>query len=564
MINSFNSNDKTEQVNIGVDQNKKNKTDGSNKTTLDVTQKRRLGNVASVWFGDDLVKFFQSDFKKQIKQIEDIELEETKEKLEIIKKEEVKKVEEKKAKKKKSIRSTFRKIRILMHIASFVSKLYDNFKKFKKETDSIISKHFKNQGFTLKDVLTDEPTRDLFVAELEEAINEIALSFYHTVLIDSISPTLEFVTKMALEKLLSVMDDLRDKIQEAEDVVEDKIESKLAKQRIKNFAKNMTGKNLGKFARLSKDAKILYTAGKLTYTVGKGLVATQVEAVGRKIATKTGQKIATKVAVMAGKTAAKAAVHAAIHAAALSSLATGPGVIVGAALEIGLLLYDAWDITTSFLEAQEMYDKAESELHRFGVRMIKMGEEIEKLSLDNEITSKVAILKAYNSVTPEMMREMQTRGISLTQLKIEKYLKIYERYNSDISNIINDFSKEDEFEPDEVIAIKERNLDFRQYRSYRFVIAKWAAFFKTFTEKFNVLFTEINSLIPKVEKNIDIEEKPFNEKQYNIKENKIIQYNKLNKKGMTDKMLTIKYLKARKLRVQKIRTIHFLAFLRNS
>lgn len=560
MINGFNKNKSNKQC-IKTKKDK-NKVDGSNKTILNTTQKIRIFKIANAMLGDDFAKFLQNGFYKQLKKIEAIELEETKEKIEAVKNEVAEQEKVKKEKKKFSIRSGMRKIRILMHVVNFAIKIYDNFKKFKKETDSIIAKHFKDQGFTLKDVLTDEATRDLFLAELESAINEIAISFYKNVLINSIAPTLEFITKMALEKVLTFLDNLRDKIEAAEDVLEDKIESTIAKNRLKKFAKNMTGKKLGYFSRLARDSKILYHGGKVVYNLGKGAIAQETEIIAKKLAKKGAQKVLTKVAVAAGKTAAKAAVHAAIHAAAVSSLATGPGAVVGAALELGLLVYDVWDFTTSYLEAQEMYEKAEGELHNFGVGMIKMSKEIEKLTLNNEIIDQVEKLKGYSGITPQMVAEMRSRGISLEELKIEKYLKIYERYNSDLSNIINDFSNEDEFEPDEIIALKERNLDYKQYRSYKFVISKWANFFKKFTDGFSDLFTKIIDLIPKVESPIEIEDKEIEDKEYIRKENKIEIYKKENK--IPDKLTNLKLFKAKKLSAQKKRTFAFSMISRNN
>lgn len=286
MINGFNDENKTEELNIEIDQNEKNKADGSNKTILNVTQKRRIANIANVLFDDNAKKFFETDFENHLKKIEDIELEQTKEAVNIIKEEAEEEVKEKKNKKKTSFKKRMRQFRMVSHLLKFITDIYNNFKKFGKESNSIIQRHFYDKGFSIRGVLTDKNERKLFIDEVFKAMEEIAYAFYYSILLETIQPTIEFFTKIILEKVL----DFLDKISEALDAGEDALEkfglTEAAKNEISEFSRQLKGKNLGKGAKtiISSTEKAVSKSKKVSKAAQIGKKALTVVRTAKKAA----------------------------------------------------------------------------------------------------------------------------------------------------------------------------------------------------------------------------------------------------------------------------------------
>lgn len=517
MINSFNSNDKTEQANIGVDQNKKNKTDGSNKTALDVTQKRRLGNVANVWFGDDLVKFFQSDFKKQIKQIEDVELEETKQKLEIIKKEEVKKVEKKKAKKKMSLKRMMKMFRIMTHIIKLIMDLKENFEKFKGDTHSIFQRYFAGEDYTVKGILTDEKERSRFVKSLKAALKETVKSFYENMIINSLIPLLEFLCKMILEKIIDILSAITDKAEA--------------------------------IASLSGASELLKTFAK-----------------------KLGKVLIKKAAKFLAKTLAK---QAAAHAVAAGAAATGIGAPVAAAIEIGLWLWTLYDVAMLVKEGIDALEKLKEAGYRFGTELVEAGNAMQAMVMDGTIDAYLDNFGVVAAgVLPDSLSQFRDSILKFHN-KVATYKNLFNHYSSNIDNIINEFDDETKFDEDELKALSTMK-DKEKYRPYRFLISHYAKFFKKFKETASLTFEIIKGMFPDLNlfadiKNIEINAKAKISKLYvndddeddfrrePYKADNIL---KRNNKRLEIKLFNFNGLKYKKLKVHRNRTELFVKCLK--
>lgn len=382
MINGFKDENKTDELNIEVDQNKKNKTDGSSRTILNVTQKRRIANIANVLFDDNARKFFETDFENHLKKIEDIELEQTKEAVNVIKEEAEKEVKEKKNKKKTSFKKRMRQFRMVSHLLKFITDIYNNFKKFGKESSSIIQRHFYDKGFTIRGVLTDKNERDRFVLELKGALNDTVQSFYENLILNSFFPLLELIVKIGLENLLTLLDDIRDKA----DII-------------------MSG--IGKFA-------------------GKRLLKTFAKKVATKLAAKAGIKLGIQ---MIG------------HTIAAASAGTVVGAPVAAVIEAALWAWTIYDMITAYAEMREMYKDAVKAFNAIGKKFIDIGNTIKELAENSEFLqyiSKSGKIDVSYKNPAQFLSYLKNNNISPADLPILRFNQLYEKYTK-IDNIILDF-----------------------------------------------------------------------------------------------------------------------------
>lgn len=538
MINGFNDENKTEELNIEVDQNEKNKADGSNKTILNVTQKRRIANIANVLFDDNAKKFFETDFENHLKKIEDIELEQTKEAVNIIKEEAEEEVKKKKNKKKTSFKKRIRQFRMVSHLLKFITDIYNNFKKFGKESNSIIQRHFYDKGFTIRGVLTDKNERDRFVLELKEAIEEVAYSFYYNIFVESIQPTIELFVKLATEQVLIVFDKIHEAIEAAGDELEDMLENygikHEAKKRLKNLANKLKGKNISKNVKASfKTIKTVKNQTKLAKTL-------------KTIKT---VKTTTK-AIKTAKTAvnvARAAEVVAVGGAAGAAETFGISLIIAGIIEGALWAWTAYN-------AAEITKAVISMLHGVGELSLEIAEHVERAMENFEGLENIEDLIYKFSLNGEDLLKALRNDKEYANKKVNKFIDLYETYNDNIDLIIKNFNNSKNFEEDEIIALKLKNLNSNDYYPQLFVISKWASFFKDFIDKFSLLMKNVNSelLLALTYKN-DIVQINYNEATEKIINIKPIPNNSIEKikNNIVDKLLTLLYKKSRKFRLNK-------------
>lgn len=216
MINGFDK--ESEEKVLYIDPNEKSKIDEKNKNTvLPLKQKKRIGNIASIFFSIDAVKnIFKKDFVKYVDKIEEQEV--TQSITQII--DEVKDdIKEKKKKKKTSLRSSIRKYRMMIRFYAFAKKVFDNFKKFQKHAHEILDKHSKTDDVTLMEALKDETKRKKYIEQKKKLFGDIIMAFFNDVIKGSVIPAIEFIIRMIVDSLLEVFRKINELIEKFGDAI---------------------------------------------------------------------------------------------------------------------------------------------------------------------------------------------------------------------------------------------------------------------------------------------------------------------------------------------------------
>ena len=327
MINGFNSNDKTDKKLLHIDANKKSKVDDKGvKTNLLSNQNKRIANIANEFFSlTEVKKSFEKNF---VKFIDNVQEQEVTEAVKVIKKEAEEEAEEeqekKKKKKKRSARATMRKYRMIMRFYTFAMKVYDNFKKFQRRAHEIIDRFSGGDNVTLKEAMTDEAKRKIFIQQKSKMFKELIVAFFDDVIMGSVIPLIELIIKMIVDSLLEFFKKFHDIIVEIKEKLGDKALDFLSSR---------------KGIKLTKKAFTKLASSRL----GKG--------VGKLLA-----KVVAK--------------QAALHAVAAGLAATGVGAIAAGALEVGLWIWTAYDVVSAVYDTYEAYQTGKRLWYEGGKRII--------------------------------------------------------------------------------------------------------------------------------------------------------------------------------------------------
>lgn len=209
-----------------------------------------------------------------------------------------------------------------------------------------------------------------------------------------------------------------------------------------------------------------------------------------------------------------------------------------------------WALTA--YNTYETYKAFSTAMHTLGEESLEIAKEIENATKNLEGLEKIeTLISAFNLTDKVDLKKALMNDKSYREEKISEFINAFE--NAD--KIINDFNDSKKFDLDEKIALKMKNLNPNYYVPIKFVIYKWASFFKQFIDNLSSLMQNVNSQLFEVlkleqdkinYKNLDdIEFKAFKEKK---SLDKVV--SKI-KTDVIDKSLTLLYVKSRKLRLNK-------------
>lgn len=434
MINGFNK--ESEEKVLYIDPNEKSKIDEKNKNTiLALKQKKRIGNIASIFFSIDAVKdIFKKDFVKYVDKIEEQEV--TRGIRQII--DNVKDdIKEKKKKKKTSLRSSIRKYRMMIRLYAFAKKVFDNFKKFQKHAHEILDKHSKTDDVTLMEALKDETKRKKYIEQKKKLFGDIIMAFFNDVIKGSVIPAIEFIIRMIVDSLLELFRKINELIEKFGDVI---------------------------LAGLNKSKKmILKMAGK-------------------------------KAAKMAAKSAARHAT-ATVAGGAVTPVAAVLNA-VGVIWDIYDAANLAYDIYNMYQTGKKAYNEAGKVLIGWTQNAIKAVEKAEQ-NADAMIGKFGANLKkSANNIKAKINQNINEHDIlNKKETKIALFNEIYKSIEENRDSAISEFLKNDanykDFTKNEIAYMEKNGMNPDQYVPYSVYGVTWLDFFNKFVDGMKTTMKDI-------------------------------------------------------------------------
>ena len=440
MINGFNK--ESEEKVLYIDSNEKSKIDEKNKNTILVLkQKKRIGNIASIFFSIDAVQdIFKKDFVKYVDKIEEQEV--TRGIRQII--DNVKdNIKEKKKKKKTSLRSSIRKYRMMIRLYAFAKKVFDNFKKFQKHAHEILDKHSKTDDVTLMEALKYETKRKKYIEQKKKLFGDIITAFFNDVIKGSVIPAIEFIIRMIVDSLLELFRKINELIEKFGDVI---------------------------LAGLDKSKKmILKMAGK-------------------------------KAAKMAAKSAARHAT-ATVAGGAVTPVAAVLNA-VGVVWDIYDAVNLAYDIYNMYQTGKKAYNEAGKALIGWTQNAIKAVEKAEQ-NADAMISKFGANLKkSANNIKAKINQDFNALQdineydiLNKKETKIALFNEIYKSIEENRDSAISEFLKNDanykDFTKNEIVYIEKNGMNADQYVPYSVYGVTWLYFFNKFVDGIKTTMKDI-------------------------------------------------------------------------